>query len=186
MVRNLKSRALASIMAPAMLGLGVSAPAWAIEYQFGPVQANFDSIITIGSAWRMSERDPSLIGKSNLTPGLCTARRSDGTLGNREDHTGTSMPGNVGNTCNATRDRSVNQAYVDSPGFFSPNGDNGNLNYERYEMVNAVAKYDLDVTLRWGNFDAAISGVYFFDNINTDFIERHPDTTLQPDRKSVV
>lgn len=179
MVKNLKVKAAISVL---VTGAAVSAPAWAVGYQFGPVEANIDSIITIGGAWRMSERDPTLIGKSNLQPGLCTARRSDGTLGNMEGHSGEpgGTPGNVGGTCNASNNRAVNQAYVNEPGFFSPNGDNGNLNYERYEMVNATAKYDLDVTLRWQNFDAAVSGVYFFDNVNTDFLERHPDTTLQP------
>ncbi len=156
--------------------------AQAFQFDMGPVNASLDNTITIGSAWRLENRDPRIIGKSNLQPGLCTARRSDGTLGNMEGHDGTAdgSPGNIGFTCNDSDDPSVNAAYVREPGFFSPNGDNGNLNYERKEMVNAAAKYTADLNLKWGEFGAFIRGIYFFDNINNDFLEKHPDTTVQP------
>ncbi len=154
----------------------------AFQFDVGQINASLDNSITIGSAWRLEERDPRLIGKSNLQPGLCTARRSDGTLGNKEGHDGTpdGSPGNIGFTCNDSDGPDVNRAYVREPGSFSPNGDNGNLNYEKHELVNAAAKYTGDLNLKWGNFGAFIRGIYFFDNINNDFVEQHPDTTLQP------
>lgn len=158
-------------------GLLVAHATQAIEFDVGGAQINIDNLVTIGGAWRMENRDPNIIGKSNLQPGLCTARRADGSLGNKES--GTPETGNIGSTC-TTANPALNNAYVAAPGFMSPNSDNGNLNYDRYDMVNATAKYDIDMTARWGDFDALVTGVYFFDNVNKDFLEKHPDTTLQP------
>lgn len=157
-----------------------SGTALAFTFDIWGMEGSLDNRITIGAAWRMEERNPDLIGKSNLQPGLCTSRRSDGTLGNKEGHTGSPQPGNIGETCNSTSDGSFNQAYVDAPGSFSPNGDNGNLNYDRHDMVAGVAMWGGDLNLNVGPVNVFVRGIYFFDEINNDFDEFHPDTTLQP------
>ncbi|MGB1580330.1 MAG: DUF1302 domain-containing protein [Nevskiales bacterium] len=148
--------------------------AQALSLDIGDVNIVLDSNVTIGAAWRMEERNPDLIGKSNLNPGLCTARRADGSLGN------SGQPGHLGGTCNDTTDPALNEAYVREPGFFSSNSDNGNLNYDKRDMVSAAAKYIGDLNINWGAFGVFIRGLYYFDHVNTDFDQVHPDTTLQP------
>lgn len=157
-----------------------SGTALSLEFDLWGISGTLDNNVTFGGAWRMEQRNPDLIGKSNLQPGLCTARRSDGTFGNKEGHTGTPMPGNIGRTCNVTTDGAFNEAYVNEPGFFSPNSDNGNLNYDKGDMVAGAAKWTGDLSLSWGPVSAFIRGIYFFDEVNNDFDEFHPDTTLQP------
>ncbi len=171
-------RLVPALFAAAAVLLPIQASA--VDFEFGGLSGTLDSAVTFGAAWRMEDRNPALIGKSNLNPGLCTARRSDGSLGNREDHSGSPMPGNIGNTCNVTTDTTYNELYVKEPGFFSSNSDNGNLNYDKHDMVAGAAKYVGDLSLNWGGVSAFIRGIYFFDAVNENFDEIHPDTTLQP------
>ncbi|MDX1497285.1 MAG: DUF1302 family protein, partial [Salinisphaeraceae bacterium] len=179
---NAMTKHFGRLLPMAFIAAGMALPmqAQALSFDIGDVNIVLDSNVTIGAAWRMEERNPDLIGKSNLNPGLCTARRSDGSLGNREDHTGEPQPGNIGNTCNVTTDPQFNDLYVKEPGFFSSNSDSGNLNYDKHDMVSAAAKYIGDLNINWGAFSVFIRGLYYFDHVNNDFDQVHPDTTLQP------
>ncbi len=176
-LRKLRNRVVitAGIMVATWSGSALS-----FDFELFGVSGSLDNSITLGAAWRMEERNPDLIGKSNLQPGLCTARRSDGSLGNKEGHTGMPEPGNIGRTCNVTTDGSFNQAYVNEPGSFSPNSDNGNLNYDKKDMVSGAAKWTGDLSFSVGPVGVFLRGIYFFDETNNDFDEYHPDTTLQP------
>ena len=176
-LRVLRHVSVASVGA---LAIGWSGSALAFDFELFGVSGSLDNNITVGGAWRMESRNPDLIGKSNLNPGLCTARRSDGTFGNREGHTGSPTPGNVGRTCNVTTDGAFNEAYVAEPGFFSPNSDNGNLNYDKGDMVAGAVKWTGDLSFSIGPVSAFVRGIYFFDEVNNDFEEFHPDDTLQP------
>lgn len=78
-----------------------------------------------------------------------------------------------------------NQAYVAMPGSFSPNGDQGDLNFpKRGDLVHAVSKLLTDVNYSFHDYNFFVRGVAFFDAqyegvIGGDFKEYHPDTTLQ-------
>src|ERR1700750_2528743 len=58
------------VLRPAALPLAIAAalapaPAFAAQFQVGEVQANIDTTLSYGVAWRAQERDPSLIGIAN-------------------------------------------------------------------------------------------------------------------------
>lgn len=146
--------------------LAVFGPAGAYNFDLGPFQGSLTNSFSVGADVRMEERDDDLVGKSNLNPGLCLGRDAMGNL--------------EGNTCNSTTDPSLNQAYVDAPGTFSVNGDDGNLNYDQYDLVSAAAKLTSEFSLRWDRFSFFTRGLAFFDEVNEDFREFHPDTTFQP------
>ncbi|MES1944189.1 hypothetical protein PC39_08739 [Salinisphaera sp. PC39] len=129
-------------------------------------QGSFTNTVTIGASMRMEDRDPGLIGKSNLNPGLCVGRDSMGDL--------------QGDTCNSSTDPSLNEAYVDAPGAFSVNGDDGNLNYDKYDIVSGAGKLLSELSLRKGGWNLFVRTLGFFDEANYDFDEYHPDTTFQP------
>ncbi|MES1944735.1 hypothetical protein PC39_11487 [Salinisphaera sp. PC39] len=157
-------RAFARMAAAATLA--VSGGAGAYSFDLGPFQGSLTNSVSVGAAVRMQERDDDLIGKSNLNPGLCLRRNDSGDV--------------VGNTCNSTTDPSLNQAYVDAPGAYSVNGDDGNLNYDQYDLVSATAKLTSELSIRWGRFNFFTRGLGYFDEVNADFDEYHPDTTFQP------
>jgi hypothetical protein len=148
--------------------LAASGGVYAFGFEFGEVTGSLDNQVSLGALWRMEDQDERLIAKSNLNPGLCVRRNPDNSLS--------------GNGCNSTSDPSLNAAYVAAPGSFAINGDNGNLNYDKGDIVAGAFKITSDLNLNWRSFGALVRASYFYDEPNVDFREFHPDTTFQPRR----
>lgn len=155
------------------LALGAAAPAYAVQFSVGGADIRLQNLFTVGAMMRMQERDIDLVGKSNATPGLCVRRTSPDGDPNRKY---------AGDTC-GTGDGGVgNQRSLDAPGTFSVNGDNGNLNFDKYDIVHAAAKLTTDLAVDWNDTLFFVRGLYYFDNQYQNFEQRHPDTTLQSSR----
>ncbi len=155
------------------LVLVAAAPAvQAFEFELGGLPVRLDNLVTAGASMRMEGRDNELVGKSNLNPGLCVSRGPD--LPNGEATF-------LGDTC-TTSNAAANQRFVDAPGSYNPNGDNGNLSFDRYDVVHAAAKLTTDLTVSVQEFNFFARTLYFFDGRYTSHDEIHPDTTMQPAR----
>ncbi|MGQ0530668.1 MAG: DUF1302 domain-containing protein [Panacagrimonas sp.] len=154
------------------------ANALAFEMDIAGVPVRLDNLVTVGGAMRMEGRDNALIGKSNLQPGLCVSRGPD-LLG---------QPTFLGDTCTTSNITSPgtpsqpNLDFVAAPGSFNPNGDNGNMSFDRYDVVHAAAKITTDLNFAIGEYNVFARTLYFFDTQYTDHEEYHPDTTMQPER----
>lgn len=146
----------------ALGALATTPGAWALEFEFGPgMSLDLKNRFTLGAAWRTQDRNQALIGKINLNPRLC-----DGD--DCRDFGGDTAP---------------NQRLVDAPGGLAAhNQDNGNLNYDQGDMVFATAKLASELTFKWGEFTAFIKGEGIYDEVNTGFTDKHPDTRFQPAR----
>ncbi|HEY0973507.1 MAG TPA: DUF1302 domain-containing protein [Solimonas sp.] len=179
--RHAQSLKLSAIAAAV---LAYSGGAAALEFSFGDTSVRLDNLITIGGTWRMQGRDDSLIGKSNLNPGICLQRvGDDGVSGPNPDRDANSF---TGNTCNPNEDdtsgggfANANAYYVAQPGSFSPNGDNGNLNFDKHDLVQATAKVTTDINTELFGWNVFARSLYFFDDVYVNLDETHPDTTLQ-------
>lgn len=144
----------------ALLLLAFAIPAAAIEFQLGPIEGTTSHRVTLGVAWRVESRDPALIGKLNLNPDLCP----DGCM---------SLSG----------DSEPNQRLVDAPGaFVGHEQDDGNLNYDRGDLVAGLVKWTGEVGLYWDDWFFKARAIGFYDAVNTDFDERHANTQFQPAR----
>ena len=137
-----------------------AAPAAAETYEFGEeMSLEWRNRVSLGAAWRMEGRNPALIGKLSLDPNLC-----DGS--DCRDFGGDLEP---------------NQRLVDAPGGLAAhNQDNGNLNYDKRDMVFANAQWSTELTYKWADFTAYVKGQGTFDAVNYDFEESHPNTRHQP------
>jgi len=156
-------------------GCAVMAPASAFEVDVYGQDIKIDSLVSIGTVIRMQDRDNSLVSKSNLQPGLCVRRTGGG------DENGPDPSGNntyAGDTCSPTRP-GANERFIAAPGAFSPNGDNGNLNFDKHDIVHATAKLTTDFSANIADFNLFARALYFYDAQYTSLDERHPDTTLQ-------
>ncbi|MHA7832838.1 MAG: DUF1302 domain-containing protein [Algiphilus sp.] len=165
------------------LAVGVSAPATAIEMAIGDyTEISLSNLFTVGARWRTQDRDPSLVSKSTLNPGICVFR----TQGDFDSPDRMFM----GDTCSATIDDpqfgDANQRYLAQPGGFGPNADNGNTNFDKGDVVNAAAKLQTDI-----RFTLPIAGIDFdffartlvlFDDTYVDLDETNFDTTHLPRR----
>ncbi|HSW15067.1 MAG TPA: DUF1302 domain-containing protein [Solimonas sp.] len=156
------------------LALLVSPAAQAFDFQVGGSEARLDNLVTIGALIRMQERNDALIGKSNLNPGLCV-RRTAGTFDSPDR-------AYAGDTCTTGGDGSGNARALAAPGSLNPNGDNGNLNFDRHDIVHASAKVTSDLSFNLGEYGFFARGLALFDQNYSDFDEHHPDTTAQPAR----
>lgn len=165
---------------PALLlaGAALAPAAQAFEFEVGGVPVRLDNLLTAGGLVRMEGRDNALVGKSNVNPGLCVSRGPDLPTGE---------PTFMGDTCTTsngaqTTPSQANLDFVAAPGSFNPNGDNGNLSFDRYDIVHAAAKITTDITVSVEEFNIFVRTLYFFDGRYTDHEEIHPDTTMQPGR----
>lgn len=137
------------------LMLLICAPiAQAVDFDVAGVGINLINRVSLGAQWRIEDRDPALIGKLNLNPGLCA---------NDDCHS-------------LADDPEPNQRLVDAPGaFFGDKQDDGNLNYDPGDIVAGVAKLTTDLKLSFGDFSLKARSIAFFDETNTDFDEFHPN-----------
>ena len=161
--------------------------AQAFEFDVGDIPVKIDNLITVGAIRRMSDRDPTLIGKPNLTPGLCQRRISgtaDGGPSPLPDYktdpgqsTNAYAAGLIPAACATSNTAAITQ-FVNAPGSFSANGDNGNLNFDKGDIVHATAKITTDLTVDLFGFNVFVRGLYFFDKNYNKLIEVRPDTTM--------
>ena len=149
---------------PAIAGgialLGANA-ASALEFQYGPLQGELSATASVGAAMRMQDRSPKLIGKTNL-PGQESLCAPDDCV-------------------SAAGDPLPNQRFVEAAGFSSVNGDDGNLNFDKGDLVSAVSKLSTDVSFGIGSFATGlVRGAAFWDQVNARGREHHPNTLYQP------
>ncbi len=168
---NLRSRkSLVATLAVAGL-LPLTASAFEIDLFDTPISIN--NLVTAGTIIRMQNRDESLVGKSSLNPGLCVQRVPGSPDSN---------PMFTGDTCNSTTNPAPNQRFVDAPGSYNPNGDNGNLSFEKGDVVHAATKLTTDIGWSIGEANFFARTLIFYDPLYQSHEEIHPDTTAQPAR----
>jgi len=169
-------------LSAAALVCGLAMPAQALDFQIGDAYGSVISFFSVGATMRMEEQDEDLIGKLNLQPGLCT--RTDWTTNNGYDGGSPTYTGaqgsDIGRTCNGTQNPDLNRAYVEAPGSFNINGDNGNMNFDQYDLVSAAAKLNTKLDVSWKGFNLFARGIWFFNDTLVDFDETRWDTTFQP------
>jgi hypothetical protein len=148
----------------------VPGPASALNFKLGDADVRMINLFTVGATMRMQDRSDALVGKTNLAPGLCIQRTSPDGYGNLSFR---------GDTCETGNGGASNLRYVDAPGAFSVNGDSGNLNFDRHDIVNATAKLTTDLSVSFGDTLVFARAMYFFDHQYENLTNHHPDTTLQ-------
>jgi len=157
-------------------GLLAAQPAMAFEFDIGDTEIKIDNLISIGGVLRMQDRDNSLVGRSNLNPGVCVRRTSPDPY-NSDSRT------YAGDTCSGTVEDAQfgnrNNYYLTQPGASSPNGDNGNLNFDKGDWVHATAKLTTDLSFNLYDFNVFARSLYFYDANYSDYDVEHPDTTAQ-------
>lgn len=148
------------------VALGWQGSAHAVEFTlpYGEegITGVLNSTITAGAQWRMQERSQSLVGKANLDPNVC-GRKADGTP--------------LYQSCQGLfRTQTYPAARLSEvPGQFSNNFDDGNLNYDKGDLTQAPIKLTQDLTLNYGDYGFFARALYFYDLVNNDFTENHPN-----------
>ncbi|MDR3417373.1 MAG: DUF1302 family protein [Nevskia sp.] len=79
-----------------------------------------------------------------------------------------------------TGDPRPNQRLVNAKGAYVDLYGQGDLNYKQYDITAATNLFDSDWTLTWNNWLLRARGVGYYDPVNADFEETHPNTMYQP------
>ena len=168
-----------------VLAAGLSlAPGLAAAADFNiplPWESNGDGIhgqlnttATAGVGIRTQAQNSELIGKADLNRfGCSTSQGTAGTI--------------IYQDCQGTfRTQGYTAARLAQlPGAYSMAHDDGDLNYNKGSIFQAPIKATPDLTLTWGDFGFFGRMLYFYDFVNNDFNERHPDMVTPQNLNSV-
>jgi hypothetical protein len=137
-----------------------SAPAHALDVNFGDISGTLNTNLTFGAQMRMESQAKDLIGKSDLDPNVCGV-----------------VNGVNYQSCQAVfRDQIFPaQKLVAAPGASGMRADDGDLNYDKHDLTQAVAMAAQDLTLHWGDYGLFARWLYFYDFVNNDFMETRPN-----------
>lgn len=186
----MKDRSRQFAVTAVVVGMAMASKAAAIEFDLGGNPIKIENLATVGALVRMQERDSRLVGKSSqakidgtarvpgTVDGLCLARVGDDGVNGPSDANNTYR----GDTCSGTR-AGANEAFIAAPGAYTPNGDNGNLNFDKYDIAFATAKLTSDISVTLGEFNGFARTVGYFDGIYSERDERYADTTFQNARQ---
>ncbi|HVT34293.1 MAG TPA: DUF1302 family protein, partial [Nevskiaceae bacterium] len=147
----------------ALVSLGASALEFNIPVNSdNTIDGVLNTTITVGGAWRMHSPSTDLIGKADLNPDVC-GRAANGKP--------------LYQSCQGLFREQALPAYhlSQAPGQFTMNGDDGNLNYGRGAPTSGIAKVTQDISLKWGDFGFFAKALYFYDWVNNNFTENHPN-----------
>ncbi|MDB5985464.1 MAG: hypothetical protein JWR16_517 [Nevskia sp.] len=138
------------------------------------IHGALNTTLTAGVGFRTQGQSVNLIGKADLNPNVCgTAPGSAGTIYYQD--------------CQGVfRDQSYPAARLSQvPGQFSMHNDDGDLNYGKGSFFQAPLKVTPDLTLTYKNFGFFARVLYFYDFVNNDKTERHPNMITSENLNSV-
>ncbi|MGQ0620967.1 MAG: DUF1302 domain-containing protein [Panacagrimonas sp.] len=126
------------------------------------VEINSNTTLIAGAAIRTESRDQRLIAKGHLDPNVC-GRTAEGRLWYQ--------------SCQGLFKDQVfpAQKLAAARGYGSSNFDQGNLNYDGGDLTQAPLKFGQDFNFTWGDFGLFVKGFYFYDLVNEDFTQTHPN-----------
>lgn len=130
------------------------------------LSGTLNSTLILGGGLRMQDRSVNLVGKANLNPAVC---------------------GGVAQSCQGVfRDQHVPaRTLAAAPGQAFLNADDGNLNYDRGDPTQVVFKVTQDLSLSYGDYGFFGKWLYFYDFVNNDFTEFHPNWITAGNRDRV-
>ena len=167
--------------------LAIALPAQAVQFDFFGVTGTLNTSLETGLQWRMQDRDSRLVGKANLNPQLC----ADSSCQAHTHFDDGIAPNIIG------EGPAQNLIAVNAPGAFSVNTDDGNLNFDKYDLTQGLVKAKQDLTLDFEAFGLDFRfftryyGHYDFVNYNRpifhpniitpEVIANNPDSNQFPD-----
>lgn len=138
---------------------------FSLPFDGDEIEGTLNTTLTVGAAMRMQGQSSKIIGKGDLNPDVCAGQQiCQGTFKNQ----GSSQyqgAGYLNPAATATAAR----------GAFSMNNDDGDLNYDKHDLVSAVGKITQDLSLKYKDFGFFAKALYFYDVVNNNFTEYHPN-----------
>jgi hypothetical protein len=147
-----------SVLLAAVLA-GTAGPASALTFRLSDlgIAGTLNTTATVGAEMRMQDRSSDLLGVSSLDRDRC---------------------GGIYQSCQGLfREQTFPaERLASSRGQLSSNFDDGNWNYDKGDLTQAVFRLNQDLQVTRGNFGIFARWIYFYDFVNNhNFTERHPN-----------
>lgn len=167
MLAKRRSASFAMALAIAVHNAPVFALSFSVPWGDEEIEGVLNTSVVVGGSWRMQNRHTDYLGKSNINPDVC---------------------GGVNQSCQGLfRDQGHPAvALASAPGQFSPNFDDGNWNYDKGDATSGLFKITQDLTLNWGSYGIFAKGLYYYDWVNADFKQFHPNMLTAENRDEVA
>jgi len=150
-----------------------SALEFAVPFKDGEIEGTLNTTVTVGAGMRMQGRSNKIIGKGNLNPDVCAGQQiCQGTFKNQG---AVDYNPNVPISQRNTLAKFPAETAATAPGAFSMNNDDGDLNYGKHDIFSAVGKVTQDLSLKYESFGFFAKALYFYDAVNNNFTEYHPN-----------
>ena len=126
-----------------------------------------NNTMTFGASWRLQDQAQDLISKGAINPDLCAGQYQ---------------------TCQGLfRNQTFPAARLAAaPGQGSSNFDDGNLNYNRGDLVQMPLKYSHDFRFTWDNYGIFIRGIGIYDHHNYQDFETYSPNKITSDNVNDV
>ena len=126
-----------------------------------------NNTVTFGASWRLQDQAQDLISKGAINPDLCAGQYQ---------------------TCQGLfRNQTFPAARLAAaPGQGSINFDDGNLNYNRGDLVQMPLKYSHDFRFTWDNYGIFIRGIGIYDHHNYQDFETYSPNKITSDNVNDV
>ena len=111
------------------------------NFDVGNFEISFDSTFSVGSSWRVENRDWDMVGKSN-------------NLNNGFDFSQYNA---------ALNPNPINTTIWQGAGVYSNNGDNGNLNFDAGESFSQIFKGTHELDIHYDGVGIFLRGMYYYD-----------------------
>jgi len=168
---------------PALVFLLLVPRAFAITFDsdaFGGITGSWNTAVQLGAQWRLEERSDDLVGKANLNPDLCpVAPNGAGTSCQGHLDYVNPLHQTLGLNSTIGEGPGANQVAINAPGQFSNNADDGNLNYDRGDVTQTVARITSDLQVGWRDFTFFTRGYFFYDTENRGRPVFHPNAATE-------
>ncbi|HET6604579.1 MAG TPA: DUF1302 domain-containing protein [Xanthomonadaceae bacterium] len=141
-VRMGASRAPLAVAVATAIAALAAPDARAVSFNWGEVEGNIDTTVSYGISVRVEDRDDDLVGKAQFDPTLVAQ---------------------IAALQAQNRFPEAQALQVGARGRFSVNGDDGNLNYDQWDLFSNTFKITSELSLTWRNWGAFFRGFYFYD-----------------------
>lgn len=141
--QNLRGHSARTPLALAVTAALLASPAaMAIDFSRGEITGSFDTTVSYGASWRTERQADDLLAKAYFDPTLIFQ---------------------VTELQNQGRYADAQALLLAQPGRFSANRDDGNVKYDRGDLIASTAKITSELSLNWRNWGAFTRATYFYD-----------------------
>lgn len=155
-----------------MLPCSAGALGFKIPLADSDIDVNSNTTLIAGAAIRTEPQRTSAIGKNDLNPNVC-GRTSQGQIFYQD--------------CQGlfTAQSFMAAHLAAAPGSFSDNFDQGDLDYKQGSITQAELRWNQDVTLKYRGWTLFAKTIGFYDPINYNFTEYHPNEITKENYQQV-